>query len=297
MPTPSEAAAMRRAIALSAFGLGRTSPNPPVGCVVLDAAGAVAGEGYHLRKGDAHAEVNALAAAGDRARDGTAVVTLEPCNHTGRTPPCRQALLDAGVARVLIAVMDPTSRGDGGASVLRAAGVEVEIGVFEGEALTVLGTWLAATLAGRPVVAWAYELHGATLRALPGELLAAETLRLRADAILFEDGRVTEAVPDSHGPGILRLRDVDPMEPAAALNVLYSGGVRSLLLSGGVGLGESFAAAGLVNRIVAHVSAAGPSSPGYAALPFPVLPPGFQVTATRREAAAVRLEAEPDKIV
>jgi diaminohydroxyphosphoribosylaminopyrimidine deaminase/5-amino-6-(5-phosphoribosylamino)uracil reductase len=78
---------MRQAIALSALGLGTTSPNPPVGCVILDAQGLVAGQGFHRRKGEAHAEVNALAAAGNRARGGRAVVTLEPCNHHGATPP------------------------------------------------------------------------------------------------------------------------------------------------------------------------------------------------------------------
>lgn len=117
---------MRRAIALSAAGLGTTSPNPPVGCVLLDADGQIAGEGYHERKGEAHAEAQALAAAGQRARAATAVVTLEPCNHRGRTPACRQALIDAGVRRVVIAVTDPTSRGEGGTAALRAAGVDVE---------------------------------------------------------------------------------------------------------------------------------------------------------------------------
>ncbi|MFJ4609570.1 hypothetical protein [Streptomyces griseus] len=104
---------MRRAIVNSASGLGATSPNPAVGCVILDSVGRRAGEGFHLRKGDAHAEVNALAAAGSQAAGGTAVVTLEPCNHEGLTPPCHQALLDARFTRVLIAVMDPTSRGEG----------------------------------------------------------------------------------------------------------------------------------------------------------------------------------------
>jgi diaminohydroxyphosphoribosylaminopyrimidine deaminase/5-amino-6-(5-phosphoribosylamino)uracil reductase len=86
---------MRLAIALSARGLGTTSPNPPVGCVILDPDGAVVGVGYHQRKGEWHAEVHALAAAGERARGGTAAVTLEPCNHVGRTPACRQALLSS----------------------------------------------------------------------------------------------------------------------------------------------------------------------------------------------------------
>ena len=107
MPTSAELKAMRRAIVISASGLGATSPNPPVGCVILDADGRAVGEGYHLYKGSSHAEVNALAAAGGRAAGGTAVVTLEPCNHIGLTPACHQALLDAHVTRVLISVLDP----------------------------------------------------------------------------------------------------------------------------------------------------------------------------------------------
>jgi diaminohydroxyphosphoribosylaminopyrimidine deaminase/5-amino-6-(5-phosphoribosylamino)uracil reductase len=135
---------MRLAIALSAHGIATTSPNPPVGCVILDAAGEIVGTGYHQRKGEPHAEVNALSAAGSRAAGGTAVVTLEPCNHVGRTPACRQALLDALISRVIIAVRDPTSRGEGGAALLRAAGVDVEIGVLADEARLVLGPWLTA---------------------------------------------------------------------------------------------------------------------------------------------------------
>ncbi len=100
--------------------------NPPVGCVILDTNGHLVGEGYHERKGEPHAETQALAAASDRAGGGSAIVTLEPCNHFGRAPPCRQALIEAGVARVIISVMDPTSRGEGGAAALRRAGVDVE---------------------------------------------------------------------------------------------------------------------------------------------------------------------------
>ncbi|MGH4022287.1 MAG: bifunctional diaminohydroxyphosphoribosylaminopyrimidine deaminase/5-amino-6-(5-phosphoribosylamino)uracil reductase RibD [Pseudonocardiaceae bacterium] len=98
---------MRRAIVLSAFGLGTTSSNPPVGCVILDSKEQIVGEGYHERKGEPHAETQALAAAGERARGGTAVVTLEPCNHHGRTPPCRQALIDSGISRAVISIIDP----------------------------------------------------------------------------------------------------------------------------------------------------------------------------------------------
>src|SRR5436190_11680425 len=152
MASAAEVAAMRRAIALSAAGLGTTSPNPPVGCVLLDAQGRIVGEGYHERKGEAHAEAQALAAAGPLATGATAVVTLEPCNHQGRTPACRQALIDAGVRRAVIAVTDPTSRGEGGAAALWAAGVDVEVGVLADEASVVLGPWLAALIAQRPLV-------------------------------------------------------------------------------------------------------------------------------------------------
>ena len=117
---------MRRAIALAAAASGTTSPNPVVGCVLLDRRPAIVGEGFHAYAGGPHAEVVALAEAGERARGGTAVVTLEPCNHTGRTGPCTQALIRAGVARVVFAVDDPT-RTAAAAAQLRAAGVEVEI--------------------------------------------------------------------------------------------------------------------------------------------------------------------------
>jgi len=100
MASPAEDAAMARAIALAAHGLGTTSPNPVVGCVILDASGEVVGEGFHAYAGGPHAEVMALAAAGARARGGTAVVTMEPCNHHGRTGPCSEALTRAGVVRV-----------------------------------------------------------------------------------------------------------------------------------------------------------------------------------------------------
>src|SRR5215468_1692593 len=105
---------MDRAIALGALGLGGTSPNPSVGAVILASDGSVVGEGRTAPVGGPHAEVVALAEAGERARGGTAVVSLEPCNHTGRTGPCAQALIAAGVRRVVIAVDDPTPVAAGG---------------------------------------------------------------------------------------------------------------------------------------------------------------------------------------
>jgi diaminohydroxyphosphoribosylaminopyrimidine deaminase/5-amino-6-(5-phosphoribosylamino)uracil reductase len=121
---------MLRAIELAETGRYGTSPNPMVGAIVLDRDGAVVGEGAHRRCGEPHAEVFALRAAGERARGGTAIVSLEPCAHHGRTPPCVDALLAAGVARVVFAVRDPNPEVDGaGAAALRAAGVEVIEGI------------------------------------------------------------------------------------------------------------------------------------------------------------------------
>ncbi|TDC01200.1 bifunctional diaminohydroxyphosphoribosylaminopyrimidine deaminase/5-amino-6-(5-phosphoribosylamino)uracil reductase RibD [Micromonospora fluostatini] len=148
--------AMRRAIELAARGLGTTSPNPVVGCVLLDAAGQVVGEGFHAYAGGPHAEIVALAQAGERARGGTAVVTLEPCDHTGRTGPCSTALINAGVARVVIAVPDPDPVATGGAETLRAAGVRVDVGVRADEAEAGNVAWLTSVRRGRPYVIWKY---------------------------------------------------------------------------------------------------------------------------------------------
>ncbi len=152
----TEDEAMRRAIALAGRGLGTTSPNPVVGCLLLDADGEVVGEGFHAYTGGPHAEIVALAQAGVRARGGTAVVTLEPCNHTGRTGPCSEALIAAGVERVVIAVDDPTPVASGGAVTLRAAGVQVKTGVRRADAEQGNIAWLTAVRRGRPYVIWKF---------------------------------------------------------------------------------------------------------------------------------------------
>src|SRR6476469_10770645 len=113
---PQEIAALRRATDLADLGAGTVLPNPVVGCVLLASGGWTVGEGYHERAGGPHAEVVALAAAGEWARGANAVVTLEPCNHTGRTGPCTEALIAAGVARVGFAQADPTPDAGGGAA-------------------------------------------------------------------------------------------------------------------------------------------------------------------------------------
>ncbi|MBT2228785.1 bifunctional diaminohydroxyphosphoribosylaminopyrimidine deaminase/5-amino-6-(5-phosphoribosylamino)uracil reductase RibD [Nonomuraea sp. NEAU-A123] len=147
---------MARAVELAGCGRGATSPNPVVGCVVLDVEGNVAGEGFHAYAGGPHAEVVALREAGERARGGTAYVTLEPCDHTGRTGPCSLALLDAGIARVVVAVADPTPKAAGGGARLNGHGVAVEFGLLAEEAERVNAEWLTYARLGRPYVTWKF---------------------------------------------------------------------------------------------------------------------------------------------
>jgi diaminohydroxyphosphoribosylaminopyrimidine deaminase/5-amino-6-(5-phosphoribosylamino)uracil reductase len=204
--TPGETAAMRRAIALAARGIGATSPNPVVGCVIVDAAGAVVGEGFHERAGGPHAEIVALRDAGTRARGATAVVSLEPCNHTGRTPPCSRALVEAGVVRVVVAVRDPYRRAAGGAETLLDSGVEVEVGVLAAEAERVNEAWLTYVRRGRPFVTWKLgaSLDGRVAAAdgssrwVTGAASRADAHRLRAesDAVLVGSG--TALADDPH---------------------------------------------------------------------------------------------------
>ncbi len=154
---------MRRALVLAARGAGRVAPNPLVGAVVVR-EGLVVGEGWHAQYGGDHAEVAALQIAGERARGATMYVTLEPCNHTGKTPPCTDAILRAGITRVVFAVADPNPRAAGGANRLRAAGISVQHGVLEQHARELNAAFLfAARGATRPWVSLklAVSLDGA----------------------------------------------------------------------------------------------------------------------------------------
>ena len=192
---------MRRALQLAALGAGRTSPNPLVGCVVLDASGQLVGEGFHAKAGDAHAEVQALRQAGERARGSTAVVTLEPCCHHGRTPPCSEALLRAGIARVVVAMRDPDPRVSGqGIASLKLSGVPVEEGICAAEARALNRPFLHRLATGRPLglLKWAMSADGRT--ALPngssqwisGPAARSWVHRLRAqcDAVIVGSGTV-----------------------------------------------------------------------------------------------------------
>jgi len=199
MITPAETAAMARARQLGESVLGATSPNPPVGAVILAADGTVAGEGATAPPGGPHAEVRALQQAGERARGGTAVVTLEPCAHTGRTGPCADALIAAGVARIVVAVPEPTELAGGGAERLLGAGVDVVLGVEQAAAEEgALAAWLTGVRQRRPYVVWkaAATLDGRVAAAdgssrwITGEPARAAVHRLRAtcDAVVVGSG-------------------------------------------------------------------------------------------------------------
>jgi diaminohydroxyphosphoribosylaminopyrimidine deaminase/5-amino-6-(5-phosphoribosylamino)uracil reductase len=147
--------AMQRAIALSEKGLGKTSPNPIVGAVIIDDAGNLIGEGFHDRMNSKdHAEVVAIANATKNLKGATIVVTLEPCNHSGSTGPCTQAIINAGISTVVFAVNDPNSVASGGAEALRAAGIKVIEGVLKAEAAYANRAWLMKIKKNRPFFTW-----------------------------------------------------------------------------------------------------------------------------------------------
>jgi diaminohydroxyphosphoribosylaminopyrimidine deaminase/5-amino-6-(5-phosphoribosylamino)uracil reductase len=224
----TERAALRTAVEIAGRGAGTVLPNPVVGCVVLDSAGATAGEGFHQRAGGPHAEVFALAAAGERANGGTAVVTLEPCNHTGRTPPCSEALIAAGIARVVVAVRDPWRPAAGGIERLTAAGVDVVdlSGTADADAAErVNRVWLTATRLGRAYVTFkaGMTIDGrvaaadGTSRWITSEPSRSDVHRLRAEVdtmmvgigtVLTDDPQLTARHQDGRPAGRQPLRVV-----------------------------------------------------------------------------------------
>ncbi len=292
MSTTVVAQAMQRALRLARRG--PVGPNPRVGAVVLGADDVVVGEGWHEGAGTAHAEVVALARAGERARGGTAVVTLEPCAHTGRTGPCAQALLDAGVARVVHARPDRTPAA-GGAEVLARAGVQVDLAAdVRAEADALVELWQLALDLGRPVVTWklATTLDGRSAAAdgtsawITGTEARADVHRLRAEAdvvlvgtgtVLADDPRLTvrgedgEPLPRQPQRAVMGLRPLPPgvrvddgepavrlttHDPRAALEDLWRLNRRHVWLEGGPRLAAAFWRAGLVDRVVAYVAPA-----------------------------------------
>jgi diaminohydroxyphosphoribosylaminopyrimidine deaminase/5-amino-6-(5-phosphoribosylamino)uracil reductase len=206
---------MRRALRLAARAAGRTSPNPMVGAVVVR-GDQIVGEGFHRAAGEPHAEVNALAKAGDAARGATLYTTLEPCAHHGRTPPCVDAIVTAGVRRVVAAMRDPDPRTDGkGFRQLKASGVEVEQGMLEAEALRLNEGFVSRVRRGRPfvVVKLATTLDGRVTargrRYLVGKRALREVHRLRdrSDAVLVGIGTILADDPQ------LTVREVTGRDP------------------------------------------------------------------------------------
>ncbi|MCF6753466.1 bifunctional diaminohydroxyphosphoribosylaminopyrimidine deaminase/5-amino-6-(5-phosphoribosylamino)uracil reductase RibD [Stutzerimonas degradans] len=209
----SDHAWMARALQLARKGLYSTHPNPRVGCVIV-AAGEPVGEGWHVRAGEPHAEVHALRQAGEQARGATAYVTLEPCSHHGRTPPCAEALVKAGVGRVVAAMQDPNPQVAGrGLHLLRSAGIEVASGVLEAEARELNCGFIKRMESGLPFVRakLAMSLDGRTAMAsgesqwITGPAARAEVQRLRArssvvltgaDTVLMDGARLTVRGPE-----------------------------------------------------------------------------------------------------
>ena len=284
-------AAMARALALAANGPA-TGVNPQVGCVLLDADGTIVAEGWHRGSGTPHAEVDALSKVVD-ARGLTAVVTLEPCNHTGRTGPCSVALVEAGVARVVYAIADPGRQSAGGAAHLAAAGVEVISGVLADEASEFLRPWLTAVQLGRPFVTvkWASTLDGRAAAADGSSQWITGTAsrqrvheqRAASDAILVGTGTVladdpsltargdagelmpTQPLPVVIGqraiPGDARLWDhprgvleTGSRDLPEILGWLFDQGIRRAFVEGGPTLASAFIAAGLVDEYLIYLA-------------------------------------------
>jgi diaminohydroxyphosphoribosylaminopyrimidine deaminase / 5-amino-6-(5-phosphoribosylamino)uracil reductase len=203
---------MRRALALAEHGWGQTAPNPMVGAVVISGNEVIA-EGWHARFGEAHAEAMALRAAGERARGATMYVTLEPCAHHGKTPPCADAIIAAGIARVVIGAADPNPVAAGGAAKLRAAGVAVESGVLADESRELNASFFHAFGSMRPwvLLKLAMSRDGAVAdpsgkrRWITGEASRREVHRMRANVDAVAIGRGTVVADDPE----LTVRDAE----------------------------------------------------------------------------------------
>ena len=284
---------MRRAIALAGNG-PRNGVNPQVGCVVLNSVGTIIAEGWHRGAGTAHAEVDALSQlTPEQAQGSTFVVTLEPCNHTGRTGPCAQALIEAGVGTVVYAATDPGHASSGGAQRLRDAGIEVIGGVLEDNVEELLEEWMLAARLHRPhvTVKWAASLDGRAAahdgtspwisgpesRArVPEQRSAADALVGGTGTVIADNPSLTARTPEGglHDhqpvPVIIGKRNVPgdalvhehPLEPLiighndlhAALSEMFDSGIRSVFVEGGPTLASAFIAAGLADRLYIYLA-------------------------------------------
>jgi diaminohydroxyphosphoribosylaminopyrimidine deaminase/5-amino-6-(5-phosphoribosylamino)uracil reductase len=291
--TPAEHRAMSRALEIARTAGVPLGPNPRVGCVLLAPDGTEIAEGFHRGAGSPHAEAAALAEAGADARGATAVVTLEPCNHTGRTGPCAQALIEAGVRRVVFAQPDPNPVAAGGADALKAAGVEVRWGLMEPEARAVNRAWTFALEKGRPFVTWKFAttLDGrsaaadGTSRWVSSTAARRDTHRLRGLCDVMLVGTNTVEVDDPELTvrdeldqpvdvqplrAVMGLRDL-PMtrrifndraetvhlrthDPREALAELFGRDRRHVFLEGGPTLAAAFLDAGLLDEVVTYVA-------------------------------------------
>jgi diaminohydroxyphosphoribosylaminopyrimidine deaminase/5-amino-6-(5-phosphoribosylamino)uracil reductase len=283
---------MQRAIALSENGLGRTAPNPIVGAVIIGTDGSVIAEGFHDRASCAdHAEVVALKIAGDLAQGSTMYVTLEPCNHTGTTAPCTQAIIDAGIKSVVYAVADPNPVAAGGAAVLKAAGIDVVAGVGVDEATHSNRAWLTKIIKGRPFITWkvAATLDGkvaasdGTSKWITNEVSRADVQKVRrtVDAIMV--GTQTVIADDPHliprdgntGSNPLRIvcgtqelpKDAQVFDGAAPTKVIASKdlkvvaaelmatGANHILLESGPTLATALLQAGMLDELMLYQGA------------------------------------------
>ena len=282
---------MRRALALAARGPA-TGVNPQVGCVLVNDAGEIVAEGWHRGAGTPHAEVDALSKVAD-ATGLTAIVTLEPCNHTGRTGPCSLALIEAGVSRVIYSVSDPNPQAGGGAERLRAAGVEVEGGLLADDTEQLLHPWLTAVRLGRPFVTvkWAASLDGRAAAAdgtsqwITGTAARQHVHERRAlaDAIVVGTGTVLDDDPSltargdagelmEHQPipvvigeravpadAKLRSHPAGLIETGsrdlhAVLADLYGRDIRRVFVEGGPTLASAFIEAGLADEYLVYLA-------------------------------------------